>query len=127
MTLATDIAAVLTTAGYSNLRAYRFDSSSVDQICIIPGGGRKDLVFSSDGSGSADIARPNVQIQVRDADLATAENRALAIIILLHRGIVANCISVVHDGRAPDYWIDDNNNHIFSIEFQVILTPGLVG
>ena len=127
MTLASDIAAALTAAGYSNIRAYRFDSASVDQICIIPGGGRKDLVFSADGSGSADIARPNVQIQVRHADLATAESRAQAIITLLHRGTVTNCVSVTHDGRAPDYWIDDNNLHIFSIEFQVILTPGLVG
>jgi hypothetical protein len=125
MTLASDIAAVLTAAGYTNLRAYRFDSSTIPQICIIPGGGSADLVFSSDGSGSADIARPNIQIQVRDADLATAETRARAIIALLHRGTVANCISVTWDGRQPDYWTDENSLHIFSIEFRAIRTPGL--
>jgi hypothetical protein len=115
MTLASDIAAVLTASGYSNLRAFRFDSVSIDQICIIPGGGSAYIVS---GGG---IEKPNVQIQVRHADLATAEGRALAIRDLLHKkDDLAGAVTCIWDGRAPDYWIDDNGLHIFSIEFKII-------
>lgn len=115
MTLATDIAAVLTTGGYTNIRAYRFDSSTVPQICIIPGGGSAYIV------SGGDIERPNVQIQVRDADLATAEARVLAIRTLLHKSeSISGAVTCIWDGRAPDYWIGDNNYHIFSIEFKII-------
>jgi hypothetical protein len=127
MTLAEDVAAALTAAGYSNLRAFRFDHSTASQICIIPFGGSQEKIFSTDGRGGSDIQRPRVQIQVRDADLATAEARANAIIALLHRGTVANCISVIWDGREKDYWQDDNSRHVFSIEFLVIRSAGLVG
>jgi len=127
-TLATDINATLVAAGYTNVKAYRFDSSSVPQICIIPGGGSLDQVFSTDGLGGSDMQRPRIQIQVRDADLATAESRAHAIIALLHRsGSVTGCIVVSWDGRSPDYWTDENDLHIFSIEFLAFRTPGLVG
>lgn len=113
MTLASDIAAAL--SGYSNLRAYRFDSASVDQICIIPGGGSAYIV------SGGDIERPNVQIQVRHADLATAEARAIAIRDLLHKSTaISGTVTCIWDGRAPDYWQDDNGLHIFSIEFKVI-------
>jgi hypothetical protein len=115
MTLASDIAAVLTAVGYSNLRAYRMDSASVDQIAIIPGGGSAYIV------SGGDIEKPNVQIQVRDDDLATAEGRALAIRDLLHKkDDLAGAVTCIWDGRAPDYWVDDNGLHIFSIEFKVI-------
>lgn len=122
MTIPDDFAAAL--SAYQNLRAYRFDSRSVDQICIIPGGGRVDCISSANGSGSGDIARPRVQIQVRHNLIATAEARALAIRDLLHRGTVANCLAVLWDGRAPDYWTDDNGLHIFAIEFSVIRERG---
>jgi hypothetical protein len=115
MTLASDIAAVLTTGGYTNIRAYRFDSSSVPQICIIEGGGSAYIV------SGGDIEKPFVQIQVRDADLATAEGRALAIRDLLHKSTaISGAVTCIWNGRAPDYWIDDNNLHIFSIEFTII-------
>ncbi len=114
MTFASDIAAVLTAAGYSNLRAYRFDSSTIPQICIIPGGGSAYIV------SGGDIEKPNVQIQVRDADLATVEARAQAIKNLLHKSeAISGTVTCIWDGRAPDYWIDDNGLHIFSIEFKV--------
>ena len=114
MTLASDIAAVLTAAAYTNLRAYRFDSSTIPQICIIPGGGSSYIV------SGGDIEKPNVQIQVRDADLATAEARAQAIKTLLHKSeAISGTVTCVWDGRAPDYWADDNGLHIFSIEFKV--------
>ncbi len=115
MTLASDIAAVLTAAGYTNLRAYRFDSSTVPQICIIPGGGSSYIV------SGGDIEKPNVQIQIRDADLATAEARAIAIRDLLHKkDDLTGTVTCVWDGRAPDYWVDENGLHIFSIEFKII-------
>ena len=121
MTLISNIATVLTNAGLSNIKAYRFDSSSVPQICIIPGGGSVDMISSTDGGSSNDFARPTLQIQIRDSDLATAESRAHAIIALLHRSkSVSGCISVAWDGRTPDYWADDNGLHIFSIEFKII-------
>jgi 3-mercaptopyruvate sulfurtransferase SseA len=114
-TLAEDIAAALTTAGYTDLRVFRFDSISVPQICIIVGGGTAYIV------SGGDIEKPNVQIQVRDADLATAEARALAIRQLLHKkDNLANAVTVIWDGRAADYWQDENDLHIFSIGFKVI-------
>jgi len=115
LTLASDIAAVLTASGYRDIRAYRFDSSTVPQICIIPGGGSAYIV------SGGDIEKPNVQIQVRDADLATAEARALAIRTLLHKNeSISGTVTCIWDGRAPDYWQDANNIHIFSIEFKII-------
>lgn len=129
MSLVEDIDAALTAGGYSNIRYYRFDSSTVDQICVIPGGGTVDMVASSNGLGGSDIARPNVQIQVRDAvaNRETAQDRALAIIALLHRSSsVANCLALIWNGRAPDFWTDDNDLNIFSIDFKVFRTPGTI-
>ena len=123
MTIIADFVAAL--SAYSNVRAYRFDSHQTDEICIIPGGGTVACVSHATGAGTSDIAMPNVQIQVRDPDLQTAETRALAIKDLLHRGTVSNCLSVFWDGRQPDYWTDDNDLHIFAIEFNVIRNPGL--
>jgi hypothetical protein len=123
LTIVADFATAL--SAYSNIRAYRFDSSSVDQICIIPGGGTVACVSHVTGAGTSDIAMPNIQIQVRDASKQTAETRALAIKDLLHRGTVSNCLSVFWDGRQPDFWTDDNDLNIFSIEFNVIRSPGL--
>jgi hypothetical protein len=123
MTIVSDFASALST--YSNIRAYRFDSFTVDQICIIPGGGKNNLVSSDDGSGENDIPEPRVQIQVRDADLATSEDRAYEILALLHRGTVDGCISVTWDGRPPDYWTDENSLHIFSVEFTCLRSGGI--
>lgn len=115
MSLVEDIGAALVAAGYSNIRYYRFDSASLDQICIILGGGYNIIV------SGGDVEHPNVQIQVRDAALQTAETRALAIKSLLHKKTnLSNSVGIFWDGRAPDYWIDDNNLNIFSIEFKVI-------
>lgn len=112
MTLVSDIAASL--SAYSNIKYYRFDSFTTDEICIIPGGGSAYIVTGGD------IEKPNVQIQVRDADLATAEARVLAIRQLLHKSTPSNTVTCIWDGRAPDYWTDENDLHIFSIEFKVI-------
>jgi hypothetical protein len=122
MAIPDDFAAAL--SAYSNIRAFRFDSRATDEICIIPGGGRVDMVSSLDGSGSGDIARPRVQVQIRGADLATVHTRALAIKAALHRGTVANCLAVYWDGRAPDYWMDENGLHVFAVEFVVLREPG---
>jgi hypothetical protein len=113
MTLVEDIASAL--HDFRNLRAYRFDSSSEDQICIIPGGGRAVQTFSD-----VDIEFPRVQIQVRDRDLATAEARVLAIKEILHNSTNVDNTVIIHwDGRHPDYWLDDNGLNVFSIEFIV--------
>lgn len=114
-TLIEDIATALQAAGYSDLRAYRFDSSKKSQICIIQGGGSSYIVTGGD------IEKPNIQIQIRDSDLATAEAKAEAIKVLLHQNdTIIDTVAVLWDGRAPDYWADDNGLHIFSIEFKVI-------
>ena len=118
-TLVEDIIAALTTAGYYNFRAYPgFDSGTVDQILVRPGGGTSIPIL---GQTSADIEKPKVQIQVRDDDPRTAEARALAIKALLHKSTtVNNSLMVVWDGRAPDFWVDDNNLSIFSQNFIII-------
>jgi hypothetical protein len=107
-----------------------FDETSVAQIGLFEGGGRSEYVFSTDGLGGNDLQRPMMQIQTRDtATLAgkqAARSRALAIIGLLHRETVANCISVIWGGRL-DHWKDNNDRHIYSIEFNIIRNPGLVG
>ncbi|MHC1687967.1 MAG: hypothetical protein AB9879_09710 [Methanothrix sp.] len=126
----TDFYNVLIAASYTNI-VTAFDETSIQQIGLFEGGGRVECVSSLDGRGGNDIQRPNMQIQVRDAATAAgklaARSRALAIIALLHRGTVANCISVLWDGRAPDHWTDDNGRHIYAVEFKVIRIPGLVG
>ena len=116
-TLVDDIIAALIAAGYSNFRAYPgFDSDTVDQIFIRPGGGTSIPLL-----GQADIEKPNVQIQVRDADARTAEARALAIKTLLDNNTnVTGSHLVKWNGRALDYWFDDNHLHIFSMNFSVI-------
>jgi len=123
MTIIADFVAAL--SAYSNIKAREFDSFTVDQICIIPGGGTVACVDNVTGAGTSDIAMPIVQIQVRDADHQTAETRVLAIKNLLHRGTVANCLSVFWDGREPDHWRDENGLHIFAIEFKIIRNAGL--
>jgi hypothetical protein len=115
----------LTAGSFSNIRT-EFDESSVDQIGIFEGSGQLDCVSSTDGRGGSDIQRNLVQIQVRDADKLTARQRALSIVALLHRGTIASCLSVFWNGRI-DHWTDDNNRHIYSIEFRVIRNSGLVG
>jgi hypothetical protein len=116
-TLIEDIAAVLSTAGYSNVRAYRFDTATADQIVLIPGGGSAYIV------SGGDIAASRMQVQIRHADLAAAEARAESIRALLHKNDdIDNTVTCVWDGRAPDYWTDDNNLHIFSVEFKIIRT-----
>lgn len=117
MSLASDIAAILTTAGYSNIKALWFDSSTVDQICIIPGGGMGYI------ASGGDIEKPNVQIQVRGAGIdavsvSAAESKALAIIDLLHKMDIESGF-IKWDFRQPDHWKDDNGLPIFSVEFNV--------
>lgn len=115
----------LIAGGYSNIRT-EFDESTTAQIGLFEGSGQIDCVSSSDGRGGSDIQRAMMQIQVRDADKATARGRALAIVALLHRGTVAGCLSVFWNGRM-DHWKDDNNRSIYSIEFKVIRSSGMVG
>lgn len=121
MAIVDDIAAALTAAGYSNLRDRRFDTSTEDQIIIIPGGGRSIPII-----GGSDVEIPKVQIQVRGAGtdgdaLVTAEARAQAIKRLLNNNTnISNSLLMRWDGREPDYWTDDNSRHIFSIDFSVI-------
>jgi hypothetical protein len=117
MSLVDDLIAALTTAGYSNFRAYPgFDSDTVDQILIRPGVGTSIPIL-----GQADIEKPKVQIQVRDADARTAEARALAIKALLDNNLsLSNSLFCKWDGRALDYWFDDNNLNIFSMNFTII-------
>ncbi len=115
MSLVEDIGAALTSAGYSNLRYWRFDSSSVDQICIIPFGGTAYIV------SGGDIEHPNLQIQVRDAVLKTAHDRAAAIKTLLHKNTaISNQVFMHCDRPTPDYWTDENDLHVFSVEFKII-------
>jgi hypothetical protein len=111
--------------GYSNIRT-EFDESTATQIGLFEGSGQIDCVSSSNGLGGSDITKSMMQVQVRDADKATARGRALAIIALLHRATMAGCLSVFWNGRI-DHWRDDNNRSIYSIEFNVIRTAGLVG
>ena len=120
MSIVEDISAALVAGGYSNTRAYRFDSSTIPQICIIPGGGTVDMIASTDGRGTHDLTRPNVQIQVRDASLATVDARAKAIITLLHRAPLSGYVACWWNGRQPDMRVDENNLYIFSIEFKII-------
>jgi hypothetical protein len=126
----TDFYNALTAADYTNIKT-EFDESSTDQIGIFEGGGgRVNLVSSTNGRGGNDFQRTNIDIQVRDAATAAgklaARQKALAIIALLHRGSVANCISVAWNGRL-DHWLDDNDRHIYVAYFDVVRDIGLVG
>lgn len=119
-----DFSAALTAGGYSNIRAVTWENSPDDMILILPGGGWVDMVASPDGSGSGDISRPRVDIQVRSADLRTAETRALSILSFLHRGVVGNCLAIYADAPYPHYWQDESGRHIFRIGFKVIRARG---
>jgi len=124
-----DFGAALIAAGYRNTKYFEFDESTPDQIFIKSGGGTVDCISSEDGSGSGDISRPRVQIQVRSAGTdAAAMKKALtdimAIKTLLHRGQVANCIGVYWDGRQPEHYRDAKNRHVFLIEFKVMRARG---
>lgn len=113
MTLIDDIVSMLT--AYSNIRAYQFDSSTIDQIVICEYPGQTPI-----HSSSSTIRRPGISIMVRDASLATAESRALAIWQILkksksvpnHQLVSAASSGLVHD-------VDDNGLHIFVMSFYV--------
>jgi hypothetical protein len=115
----------LTSGGYTNIKT-AFDETSTAQIGIFEGLNAIDCVSSSNGLGGSDIGRALVQVQVRDADKATARARALAIIALLHRGTVASCLSCFWNGTMNN-WQDENGREIYSVEFKVIRSSGLVG
>jgi hypothetical protein len=116
-TLIQDVAKVLTDAGYSenSIKAYSFDESSSDQIVINEYPGQAPIM-----SVDSATRRPGITIMVRDAVLATAESRALAIWSLFacsktltnHQAIQATNSGYSHD-------IDENGRHIFVVSFYV--------
>jgi hypothetical protein len=118
MSLPEDIGAALVAAGHTNIRYFRFDSLSLDQVVIIPGGGTTVIV------SGGDVEHPNVQVQVRGAsmaDLQATEAKALAIKTLLHKkDNLANSVTCIWNGRYPDFWTDENDLPIFSLDFKVI-------
>ncbi len=124
-----DFAAALAAGGFMHIRT-DFNESHVDQIALFEGGGLIECVSSDDGRGGSDIQRARMQIQVRDAATGAGKEaarvRAISIISLLHRGVVTNCLSVFWDGRMS-HWTDDNDRHIYAIEFKVIRSAGVVG
>ncbi len=121
MTLADDITAALVAGGLATGKGtdvflYKWETKPANQIYIRPYGGHSIPLI-----GSADIEFPRLQIQVRNTSLSAAETKILAIKALLHKNTnIANSVICVWDGRAPDYWQDDNERHIFSVEFSVI-------
>ncbi len=124
-----DFAAALAAGGFTHIRT-DFNESNVDQIALFEGGGLIECVSSLDGRGGSDIRQARMQIQVRDAATGagkeSARVRAIGIVSLLHRGVVTNCLSVFWDGRMI-HWTDDNDRHIYAIEFKVIRNAGVVG
>ena len=118
MSLVDDVGAALVAASYQNIRYYRFDSLTLDQICVIPGGGNNVMV------SGGDVEHPNVQVQVRGASMAAlqdTEAKALAIKTLLHKkDNLANSVTCIWNGRYPDFWTDANDLPIFSLDFKVI-------
>lgn len=116
MSLVDDIAQKLTDAGFNNIRAYQFDTTSDAQICIAPGGGSLTQTYSGE-----DVEYPRVQILVRNRDLRTAENTIFAVRDLFHNATnVANTVIVQWDGRYPTHWTDENGLHVFEVEFTVV-------
>ncbi len=121
MSIADDITAALVAGGLAtgkgtDIFLYAWEPSPANQIYIRPYGGHSIPII-----GSADIEFPRVQIQVRNTNLESAETKALAIKALLDNNTtVSNSLLVKWDGRAPDFWQDDNERHIFSVEFSVI-------
>ncbi len=113
-----DITSYLVSAGYTGVRAYRFDEVSQDEVLVTPGGGTSIGTLGGD-----DIEFPKFQVQVRDHSNTSdiGETRVLAIKTLLHNNTnVSNCKLIRWTGRVPDYWQDDNRRHIFAIDFTVI-------
>jgi hypothetical protein len=113
-----DVGDALVAGGYTNIRYYRFDSLTLDQIVIIPGSGTNEIV------SGGDVEHPNVQVQVRGpsmADLKATVTKALAIKTLLHKkDNLANSVTCIWNGRYPDFWTDENDLPIFSLDFKVI-------
>jgi len=110
-----DVADALTAAGYSNIKAYGFDESSISQIAIFPAGGSGYIV------SGGDIEKPRVQIQVRRASLETAQTDALAIRGVLHKKTAfGHSVAMIWEGRHPDHYVDENGRHVFMIDFRVI-------
>ena len=119
MAIVDDIAAALTTAGFTNLVARVFTEAAPSQICIIPGGGSSEIITGGD------LEKPTVQIQARAEDMLEAENTIYAIKGLLHKNSnVANTAFMVWDGREPWYWQDPNHRHVFAIEFTAVRATG---
>lgn len=114
-TLIEAIEAALKTAGYSNIRAYSFDSSTVDQIlvCEYPG---QAPVMSVDSA----TRRPGITISVRHATMATAESRALAIWNLFACSKTLTGHQAIQASQSgPIYDKDENGLHIFIMSFYV--------
>lgn len=118
MTLAEDVAAALTAAGYSNI-TLEFTQSPDAQIGIFYGGGSGYI------HSSGDIEKIPVQIQVRDApaNRKVAEERAYAIKTLLHKSeLITGAVSCIWDGRYPIHFSDENGRHKFAVEFLITIS-----
>lgn len=116
MTIAEDVSNFLTQQGYSNIRAYNVDPAVEKQIVIIPRGGTSVKTLNG-----VDIQEMDLQIQVHDTSLKNGETTALEIISVLNNSFaISNTVYVYWTGRYPDYWINDNKNHVFSTEFKII-------
>ena len=125
MTLISDMAASIVSKGLAtalgtDIFGFRFPSSPLNCICIIPAGGREPDLYDSSGA----IDRPGMQVQVRNTDVLAAEASAEAIRRGLDLATISGYVicrttrSRPVDVTSPDdLKADDGPAYRFSVDF----------